>query len=212
MSTADPQPARADTAASGSLEPWGTGDLPPPPGGGWRLWVGMLGPGVVIAGTSVGTGEWLAGPAMTAQYGGVLLWLATVSIVMQVFTNLVVMRYALYCGEPLLVGIMRLRPGPKFWIACLVLLDFAAIWPYNAQNAAVPLAAAVLGHLPAGPSDVRLVKIIGYMIYFGAFVPLIFGGTVYKMLEKVIAIKLIYVLGFLTIVVAFMVSGTVLWE
>ncbi len=29
------------------------------------------------------------------------------------------------------------------------LMDLTSIWPYNASNAAVPLAAAIIGHLPA---------------------------------------------------------------
>ena len=58
------------------LPEWTRGDLPTPPPGGWRLWVGLIGPGVVLAGTSIGSGEWLFGPAVTAQYGAALLWLA----------------------------------------------------------------------------------------------------------------------------------------
>src|SRR5207237_201979 len=57
---------------------------------------GLSGPGILLAGTSVGAGEWLFGPAVTAQFGGTFLWLATLSIVGQVFYNLEVMRYALY--------------------------------------------------------------------------------------------------------------------
>ena len=35
-----------------------------------------VGPGfIVLAGTSIGSGEWLFGPAVTAQYGAALLWL-----------------------------------------------------------------------------------------------------------------------------------------
>jgi Mn2+/Fe2+ NRAMP family transporter len=32
-----------------------------------------FGPGIVLAGTSIGSGEWLFGPAVTAQYGAALL-------------------------------------------------------------------------------------------------------------------------------------------
>ena len=58
------------------LPAWTMGELPAPPSGGWRLWVGLIGPGMVLAGTSIGSGEWLFGPAVTAQYGAGLLWLA----------------------------------------------------------------------------------------------------------------------------------------
>ena len=59
------------------------------------------------------------------------------------------MRYALYCGEPMFTGFFRLRPGPRFWTCVYLAVDFGSIWPYVSANAAVPLAAAFLGHLPA---------------------------------------------------------------
>ena len=109
------------------------------PGSSWS------GPGVLLAGASIGSGEWLFGPAVSAQYGGTLLWLAGLSIVFQVFCNLEMMRYAVYCGESIIVGYLRTWPGPRFWMVWYAVLDLAAIWPFNASNAAVPLAAAMLG-------------------------------------------------------------------
>ncbi len=193
------------TVSAGLLAPWEVAELPPPPAAGWRLWVGLIGPGVVLAGTSIGTGEWLFGPGVSAQYGAALFWLALTSIMMQAFANLMMMRYAIYCGEPVIVGILRTQPGPWFWIAMFAVLDLAAIWPYNASNAAVPLAAAIRGHLPQTVND-PLVKGLGFAIFILAFVPLIFGGTVYRMLEKIMTAKLVLVLGYLSIVAVTMIS------
>src|SRR5437870_2696865 len=120
----------ASTVPAGMLAPWDRGELPLPPVAGWRLWMGLLGPGVLLAGASIGTGEWLFGPAVSAQYGGTLLWIATISIVVQVFCNLEMMRYTLYCGEPIVVGFFRTWPGPILWTICYAVLDIAAIWPY----------------------------------------------------------------------------------
>jgi hypothetical protein len=203
------------------LAPWKVGELPPPPRPGWRLWVGLLGPGVVLAGTSIGSGEWLFGPAVSAQYGASILWLASLSIIFQVFCNLMMMRYAIYCGEPIIVGGLRTRPGPAFWIVVYAVLDIAAIWPYNASNAAVPLAAAILGHLPGGGqlrlvgfviSETQLVRGLGFTVFLLSFVPLIFGGTVYRMLEKIMTVKLVLVLGYLLFMTVFFVSPRVSWE
>ena len=163
----------------------------------------------MLAGTSIGSGEWLFGPAVTAQYGAALLWLALTSILLQAFCNLVMMRYAVYCGEPIIVGGLRTWPGPACWIGLYGILDIAAIWPYNASNAAVPLAAVLLGHLPQTGSDQGLVKSLGFTIFVLAFVPLIFGGTVYRMLEKIMTAKLVLVLGYLSIVALVMVSWSV---
>ena len=68
---------------AGALRPWTTGDLPPAPEGGLAYWKKAVGPGLLLAGASLGSGEWLFGPAVTAQYGAVLLWLAFLSIATQ---------------------------------------------------------------------------------------------------------------------------------
>ena len=195
--------------AAGALAPWDVGELPQPPKIGWRTGLALIGPGIVLAGTSIGSGEWLFGPAVTAQYGASLLWLALTSIILQAFCNFVMVRYTIYCGEPIIVGGLRTRPGPKFWLACFAILDLAAIWPYNAANAAVPLAAAFLGRLPQTDADLAWVKGLGFAIFLLAFVPLIFGGTVYRMLEKVMTAKLVLVLGYLTVIAFAMVSWPV---
>ena len=199
-----------DVAGGAYLPPWKVADLPVPPRPGWRLWVGLIGPGIVLAGTSIGSGEWLFGPAVTAQYGASLLWLALVSILLQAFCNLTMMRYTVYCGEPIIVGGLRNWPGPGFWIACYALLDITSIWPYNASNAAVPLAAVVLGRLPQTAGDQAVVKVFGFGVFLLAFVPLIFGGTVYRMLEKIMTAKLVLVLGYLSLIAVTMVSWPVI--
>jgi hypothetical protein len=208
-------------ARAGPLAPWEVGDLPAPPRFGGRQWPELIGPGVVVAGSAVGAGEWLFGPAVTAQYGGTFLWLATFSILFQVVYNLEVMRYALYCGEPIFIGYFRTRPGPRFWMLCYMTLFLAHIWPFMASNAAVPLAAAVLGHLPgdglvrmAGftASEIMVVKGLGFAVFFATLVPLIFGGKISTMLERLMTVKLVVVLGFLVFVGLFMVSARDAYE
>lgn len=203
------------TVAAGALAPWEIDHLPEPPRSGRALWLGLIGPGIVLAGTSVGTGEWLFGPAVSAQYGASLFWLAMISIVLQGFANLMFMRYAIYCGEPVNVGILRTWPGPRAWITFFAVLDLTSIFPYNASNAAVPLAAAILGRLPdttGNPDHALLVRALGISIFLLAFVPLIFGGTIYRMLEKIMATKLVVVLGYLSIIAVAMVSAPVVWD
>lgn len=202
----------APKVSAGKLADWGVGDLPDPPMSGRKLWLALIGPGIVLAGTSVGTGEWLFGPSVSAQYGACLFWLATLSIFFQGFCNLMFMRYAIYCGEPMNVGILRTWPGPMAWIVFFAILDLPAILPYNASNAAVPLTAAILGRLPQSPGDDPLLKGLGITIFLLSFVPLVFGGTVYRMLEKIMATKLIVVLGYLSIIAFTMVSLPVVWD
>src|SRR5687767_8553674 len=78
---------------------WDAGELPHAPRFTWKNWAMLLGPGIVMGGSAIGGGEWLTGPAVTARYGGALLWLATISILAQVIYNLEISRYTLYSGE-----------------------------------------------------------------------------------------------------------------
>src|SRR5688572_14301481 len=64
---------------SGKMPPWTTGELPEPPSVKRGI-LGVLGPGLMMAGAAIGGGEWLMGPAVTAQYGGIIMWLAAISI------------------------------------------------------------------------------------------------------------------------------------
>ena len=75
-----------------------------------EIWIGIVCAGIVLAGTSIGSGEWLFGPAVTAQYGATLLWLALISILFQGFCNLTMMRYTVYSGEPIIVGGLPYMP------------------------------------------------------------------------------------------------------
>lgn len=159
MSNATPVPGETGSpdesreVQAGCMPPWKVGELPRPPRISWSPRA-LVGPGLMMAGAAIGGGEWLMGPAVTAQYGGVVMWIAMVSILFQVVYNLEIMRYTVYCGEPIIVGFFRIAPGPRFWTIVYLAVDFFGIWPYLAANAAVPFHAAILGHLPgAAPTQ-----------------------------------------------------------
>lgn len=230
---------------AGEMPGWGVAELPEPPKLKGGI-LGLLGPGLMMAGGAIGGGEWLMGPEVTARYGGVIMWLALVSILTQVVYNIEVSRYALYCGESIFVGFMRLVPGPRFWTFVYLFVDFFGLWPYLAANAAVPLAAAILGHMPGTlptnymttvevaqktGTDIAIVERIkanpkqygseagqtplpkgienamakektlrnwmSYGIFVACFIPLIFGGKIYTVLERIMVVKVILVLGYL---------------
>ncbi len=193
---------------------WNVGELVDAPIFTWKNWALLLGPGLLTGGSAIGGGEWLMGPLVTAKYGGALLWLATLSILGQVIYNIEISRYTLYTGEPIFTGKFRTLPGPGFWLFMYLVLDFGSVFPYLASNAATPLAAVILGRLPdpgAGQSalslfgfsyvlgDKTLLRILSYLIFYGALIPLIFGGKIYNALKAVMTFKIIVVLGFLTV-------------
>jgi hypothetical protein len=179
-----------------SMPRWQMGELGDAPQFTLRNWFGMLGPGLLMGGAAIGGGEWLAGPAVTARYGGALMWLATVSIVAQVFYNLEISRYTLYTGEPIFTGKFRTFPGPRLWVLIYLVLDIGCIIPYLASSAATPLATVCLGRMPV-ESDWLLMRGLAFFVFFLAMMPLIFGGKIYDVLKKVMTFKIVTVFGFL---------------
>jgi hypothetical protein len=188
---------------------WDVGELPDAPRFTWRNWALLLGPGLVMGGAAIGGGEWITGPAVTARYGGSLMWLATVSILFQVVYNLEISRYTLYTGEPIFTGKFRLLPNPRFWLVTYLILDFGSVFPYLAANAATPLAAMVLGHIPVegSPATTRILGMdltdsvvfhfSAYATFLLAIIPLVVGGKVFNSLKVIMSVKIVYVMGFL---------------
>ena len=194
-----------------AFTPWEKSELPDPPVFRAREWTKLIGPGLLMAGSNIGGGEWLFGPLVTAQYGGRVLWIATIAILVQVCYNLVIQRYALYCGESVLVGFLRTPPSTRFWIAFYLMIDLGSYWPYLSANAAVPIAAVILKRLPTA-TDGALVRALSYSVFLTAFVPLIFGGKIYNSLERVMVTKLTLILTYLGAIAVFWVSWDSQWE
>jgi hypothetical protein len=204
------QPAVRRQPGSAQMPPWERGELPEAPRLTPRSWALLLGPGLVMGGAAIGGGEWLAGPLTTARYGGAILWLATVSILVQVVYNLEISRYTLYCGEPIFTGKFRLLPGPAFWLGIYLLLDFGSVFPYLVSNAATPLAAVIVGEIPKlskiyhvlglDLTGQTLLQVLKYVVFLVILVPLVFGGKVYNSLKAIMSFKIVVVLGFLTLV------------
>jgi len=198
---------------------WDLGELPEAPKLTPRSWTLLLGPGLVAAGAAIGGGEWLAGPMTTARYGGAILWLATVSILVQVMYNLEICRYTLYSGEPIFTGKFRLLPGPGFWLVVYLLLDFGSVFPYLIASAATPLAAVILGEIPSSTREYDLlgmtltgkaiIQWLQYVVFILVLVPLFFGGKVFNALKAIMTFKVAVVFGFLLLVaVAFSTPQT----
>jgi hypothetical protein len=177
------------------LPPWGVDDLPEPEVVSLRHWTRFIGPGVVMMGMQLGGGEWLMGPEVTARYGGGLLWIATIAIVVQVFYNMEVARYALYCGEPIFTGFLRMRPGPRFWVGFFLVLSAGMVIPGLATHGGAVLAAMALGR-PPDEADRALVMGLSYFCLVLVVVPTLFGGRVYNTLQVVMSAKVAVVLGF----------------
>jgi len=165
------------------LPAWDIAELPAPLPFSVRNAMKVIGPGAVMAATSIGGGEWLVGPATAVKYGTDIFLIATVAIVLQVLFNLEGIRYTLYTGEPIYGGIMRLRPGGRFWAGFYSVIGFFQLgWPALAGSAAAALFAAWMGRMPGAPDQGAQGWItIGVLLV--VVLILSFGGTIERMLE-----------------------------
>src|SRR5919109_1162285 len=141
--------ANSPEAQSG-LERWSIAELPVPPRPCGLGWVSAVGPGVIVLGASIGSGEFLLGPAAFVKYGLSLLWIVGVAALLQTLFNLELMRYTMATGEPVFTGFMRTRPRSTFWAWFYSILYFLQTgWPGWAGAAAGALFFLGTRRLPA---------------------------------------------------------------
>ena len=170
-------------SSHGELPAWDVAELPAPPPFGLRHMFAVIGPGAIMAATSIGGGEWLVGPAAAVKYSSAIFLIATIAIGLQVLLNLEAIRYTLYTGEPIYGGIMRLKPGPRWWAAFYGVLGFLQLgWPALAGSAAATLLGAWMGRMPGAP-DQALQAWVTTGLIVAVVLILSFGGTIERMLE-----------------------------
>lgn len=192
----------------GELPDWNRGELPAPVPFGWKAIIASIGPGIIMLGGSIGTGEWLTGPAVTVKFQGAMLWIATLAIIGQSFLNCEVIRYALATGEPVFTGYLRTRPGPRFWAILYLLCDFGMFLPSFAGALAQLLVAAYLGpNVRIGMEHNAAIMFVGITVCVLSFVLMLFGGKIYNTLLAAATVKVLWVLGFLLAIDLVLVTG-----
>ena len=80
-----------------------------------------------MLGASIGSGEFLLGPAVFVRHGLTLLWVTAVAVFLQTIFNTELMRYTLATGEPVFTGFMRTRPSSTFWAWFYAILYFLQV-------------------------------------------------------------------------------------
>lgn len=181
----------------GCLPAWDVDDMPEPKPFYARNLLALIGPGIVMAGASTGTGEYIIGPRTAAQYQGAMMWVVLLSILAQVVLNTEVMRYTLCTGEPIMTGYLRCRPGPRFWIFFYLFLDVAGWLPTLASLAAQILIVLVQNIGPQDAINADTVQVLRIGIFLGCAVLVLFGGKVYTTLQLVLGGKFLFVLVFM---------------
>lgn len=211
----DVKPASNETPEGipdpGCLPAWSENELPEPAPFGMQTILKAIGPGIIVLGGSIGTGEWLMGPQVTVRFEGQLLWIATLAILLQSVLNCEVIRYALATGEPIFTGYLRTKPGPRFWSFAYLLCDFGIFFPAFAGALAQLLVAAFLGEgKEVGPEHNTLIMGVGVAVSLISFALTLFGGKIYNTMLACMTFKVIWVLGFLLFVDIFLV-GPDIW-
>jgi Mn2+/Fe2+ NRAMP family transporter len=161
----------------------------------------QIGPGLILAGSIVGTGELIATTKLGAEQGYILLWLILLSCVIKVFVQTELGRYAITHGKTTLAAFDTL-PGPRLgasWMAWLWLAmmlttqsQIAAMEGLvgQAANMAFPRTGKAVAALPGKVSAAWGATLAEHPEYFWATVTglaaillLLSGG--YKRLEKI---------------------------
>ncbi|MGQ0648387.1 MAG: Nramp family divalent metal transporter [Gemmatimonadaceae bacterium] len=173
-------------------------------------WFGVVGPGVIVLGASIGSGEFLLGPAAFVKYGLTMLWVASCAMVLQTIFNQELMRYTLATGEPVVTGFMRTKPHATFWAWIYALLYFLQVgWPAWAGTAAGAFFFLFTKRLSAAP-DANTVYAIGVSLFLVCVIVLLIGRRIERTLEMLNWILVACILtGFLVLAFWLVEVGTV---
>jgi hypothetical protein len=97
----------------------------------------MLGPSIILVGLSIGSGEFVLWPRLTAEWGFALFWACWIGVTLQFFLNMEIERWSLATGESAVVGFVRLHRA--FLPVFLVCSTVPWVWPGWATGAATLL-------------------------------------------------------------------------
>lgn len=120
-----------------------------------------LGPGLIITGNIIGSGEIIAAPALAARVGISALWLILFSCVIKIFLQAEIARYTISTGETSLQALNRI-PGPRFRISwslwCYIIMMLASFMQVGGIaggigqtiNLLIPSVSPIMGSIFAG--------------------------------------------------------------
>jgi hypothetical protein len=186
------------------LDAWRLAELPEPPRPRGLAWLRTVGPGIIALGVSIGSGEFLLGPAAFVQHGLSLLWVVIVAITFQTIFNTEVVRYTLATGEPVFSGFMRTRPSSTLWAWVYASLYFLQVgWPAWAATAAAAIFFLFVKRL-AGAAEAATIYWIGVATLLVVVVILSLGKRIEHTLEVLNWVLVTTTLGtFLLLTIAF---------
>lgn len=106
-------------------------------------WKKMIGPSIMLAGLSLGSGEFVLWPYITYKTGFIFFWACLLGVMTQFFMNMEIERWTLVTGESAITGFCRLN---KNWAWIMLLLNIVPwAWPGWATGAGTMLSWTFLG-------------------------------------------------------------------
>jgi Mn2+/Fe2+ NRAMP family transporter len=162
-------------------------------------WLAVIGPGILVAATGVGTGDLVTGALAGTRLGVAVLWAALVGALVKFVLNEGLARWQLATGETVLEGVRR-HFGR---VAILLFLAYLLLWTYVLAAALMSACGAAMHAIvPLGDADRDKVMFgIAHSALAVALVEL--GG--YRLFEKVM--KVCIALMFITVVITAVAVG-----
>ncbi len=152
----------------------------------------MIGPGIILAGLALGSGEYVLWPKITYLSGFVFFWACLLGVATQYFLNMEITRWSLATGESVITGFCRLSRhwAGVFLFLCIVPWMLPG-WAYGAANLVGWL---FWGEAFQSGSWTMTWLSIGGLVLCGAI--LTAGPVVYETVEKiqVLLVSLILIL------------------
>ena len=160
-----------------------TADMPERKESFWKL----AGPGAVMVGLALGSGEMILWPWITAKFGTEMMWAAALGVFVQLFVNIEVGRWAVATGESAFTGFARIT---KFWVYFFLTLMFAGTF-LPGMSRAVGTSVRTLFFGVDGPGGdwiwTALVSMTALAILFGP-------RKIYNTVEKTIGFMVVFII------------------
>ena len=171
-----------------------TADLPERDKSFWQ----MTGPGAVMIGMAIGSGELILWPWITAKFGTEMMWAAALGVFLQLWINIEIGRWAVATGESPFTGFARMS---KLWVYFFFTLMFVgAFLPGWGRETGTSVKILLFGTDGPGPDWFWTAAI------FAVALAIVFGPKrIYASIERsIVFMVLLIVIGLL--VVAFSVG------
>lgn len=168
-----------DLIPRGTLSPLGVRDLPP----SIRLRK-MLGPGVILAGLALGSGEFILWPYITYESKFIFFWACLLGVTTQYFLNMEITRWTLATGESAITGFARLS---RLWAWVFLFLNVVPwLIPAWAKGGAQILSWLLFGAETDGAAGASsTVNLLTIVMLWACGAVLTAGKVVYETVERV---------------------------